>query len=236
MDRAEEIVERLLSDMGFANIAPEPDGNRTPDFVINGRIAVEVRRLTQIHDDGNKVQALSEVSIPLSQKFEKLLNSFEKIDERSWWVAFGYKRPLPSWKHVLGPQLRRALEEFALSTEKRDGTIFDTPHFDVDVRETSNPFDRLFVMAVMQDREAGGWVVGEFLKSISYCIEEKSRKVTAAGVRHKYKEWWLALVNQTGLALDDHDRGELLAILPPHPDWEKVLLVTASDPPRHFEC
>lgn len=60
MDSAEEVVNRLLSNMGFGNIAFEPDGNIPPDFVINGRIAVEVRRLTQIHDDGGGPRGLSE--------------------------------------------------------------------------------------------------------------------------------------------------------------------------------
>ncbi len=86
----------------------------------------------------------------------------------------------------------------------------------------------------IQDYEAGGWVVSEFLKCFNFCIEEKTRKV--ANAKHKYDEWWLALVNFTGMALDEGDRGQLLENLPPHPDWNKVLIVTASDPPKYFEC
>lgn len=87
MDSAEEVVNRLLSNMGFGSIAFEPDGNIPPDFVINGRIAAEVRRLTQIHDDGGGPRGLSEVSISLTQRVEKLLNSIERSGQGAWWMT-----------------------------------------------------------------------------------------------------------------------------------------------------
>ena len=234
MDSAEKIVNRLLSDMGFGNIAFEPDGNVTPDFVIDGRIAVEARRLTQIYDDGSKPRSLSEVSIPLNQKVENLLKSFEGNGQESWWVSYGYKRPVPSWKQELEPQLRQALQTFISSPNRYSGRIYEASNFDMDLRETSTPFEQFFVLATIQDFEAGGWVVGEFLKSINHCIDEKTRKVASA--KHKYEKWWLALVNYTGMALDDRDRGQLLENLQPHHEWDRVLIVTASDPPRYFEC
>lgn len=234
-DAAEEIVHRLLSGMGFVSIAPEPDGNVTPDFVIDGKIAVEVRRLTQIHDDGSKPRGLSEVAIPLTQQVENLLNSIEGNGQGSWWVSFGYKRPVPPWKQ-LRPQLRQALESFILSPDKCSRRVYETPNVDVDVDQASIPLERFFMLGGIQDYEAGGWVVAEFLKSINHCIDEKTRKVAASANKHKYEEWWLALVNYTGMALDDRDRGVLLENLQPHHEWDKVLIVTASDPPRYFEC
>jgi hypothetical protein len=232
MDLVEKIVNRLLSDMGFKSIEFEPNGNIPPDFVIDGKIAVEVRRLTQIHDDGSKPRGLSEVAIPLTQQVEKLINSIEGNDQGSWWVSFGYRRPVPPWKQ-LEPQLRQTLEAFILSPNKCSGRIYETPHIDLDVDQASISLERFFMLGGIQDYEAGGWIVAEFLKSINHCIDEKTRKVAA--FRHKYDEWWLALVNYTGMALDDRDRGQLLEALQPH-SWDKVLVVTASDPPRHFEC
>jgi hypothetical protein len=234
-DAAEEVVHRLLSGMGFENIAPEPDGNVTPDFVIDGRIAVEVRRLIQIHYDGSKPQDLSVVAFPFSQQVENLLNSIEGNGQGSWWVSVAYRRPMPPWKQ-LRPQLRQALEAFILSPDKRSRRIYETPNVDMEVHEASIPLKRFFVLVGNPDYDAGGAVVAEFLKSINYCIDEKSRKVAASGSKHKYEEWWLALVNYTGMALDDRDRGQLLENLEPHPDWDKVLIVTASDPPKYFEC
>lgn len=190
MDSAEEVVNRVLSNMGFGSIAFEPDGKIPPDFVIEGRIAVEVRRLTQIHDDGSGPRGLSEVSIPLTQRVDKLLNSIEGSGQSALWVSFGFKRPVPPWRQVLEPQLRRALEAFIQSPNKCSGRIYEMPHVNVDVHEASIPLERFVVLGGFQDYEAGGWVVVEFLKSISYCIDEKTRKTAA--VRHKYDGWWLA--------------------------------------------
>jgi len=44
MDSSERIVYEYLSSQGFSDVAYEPDGNVPPDFLLNGRIAVEVRR------------------------------------------------------------------------------------------------------------------------------------------------------------------------------------------------
>ena len=38
MDVAEAHTEKYLRHLGFTNIVHEPDGNVSPDFVLNGRI------------------------------------------------------------------------------------------------------------------------------------------------------------------------------------------------------
>jgi hypothetical protein len=45
MKVSEEMAFRYLSSLGPSHIAYEPDGNRPPDFLVDGRIALEVRRL-----------------------------------------------------------------------------------------------------------------------------------------------------------------------------------------------
>lgn len=232
MDAAEKIVNRLLTDMGFKRIEFEPDGNIPPDFVIDGKVAIEVRRLNQIHDDGSGPRGLSEVSISLTHRVEKLLKSIESNHQGAWWVSFGFRRPVPPWRE-LEPQLRDALEAFILSPNKCSERIFDMPYANVEVLEASIPLERFFMLGSIRDYQAGGWVIAEFLKSINHCIDVKTQKIAA--VRHKYAEWWLALVNDTGMVLDVNDRDQLLEVLPPH-GWDKVLIVTASDPPRYFEC
>jgi len=233
MNAAEKVVERLLSDMELESVKFEPDGNHTPDFLVDGKIAVEVRSLTQIHDDGSGPKGLTEVAISLTQRVEKLLLSFNDAAQPGWWVSFGFRRPVPEWK-VLERELRKALKEFLLSPNKCNGRIYDSRYANVEVYEASIPTERFLMLSSIQDHEAGGWVVAEFLKSINHCVEEKTQKISL--VRHKYGEWWLVLVNYTGMALDDRDRDQLLENLQPHPYWDKVLIVTASEPPKYFEC
>ena len=52
MDQSEKVAESYLRYRGHDNIQFEPDGNRTPDFLVDNNIAVEVRRLNQNHDFG----------------------------------------------------------------------------------------------------------------------------------------------------------------------------------------
>lgn len=67
MDSSEAAIQRLLAHMGFTDITYEPDGNIPPDFVVNGQIAVEVRRLNQNFDDGLGTRGLEEVTAPLAK-------------------------------------------------------------------------------------------------------------------------------------------------------------------------
>ncbi len=54
MDTSESLVRDFLLYRGYADIVYEPDGNVPPDFLIDGRIAVEVRRLNQNHEAGSR--------------------------------------------------------------------------------------------------------------------------------------------------------------------------------------
>ena len=51
MKQEEKWVEEYLTHRGFRDIVYEPDGNVPPDFLIDGKIAIEVRRLNQHHED-----------------------------------------------------------------------------------------------------------------------------------------------------------------------------------------
>jgi hypothetical protein len=47
MNSKEKIAQNYLVSLGFKDIVFEPDGNIPPDFAVEGKIAVEVRRLNQ---------------------------------------------------------------------------------------------------------------------------------------------------------------------------------------------
>jgi hypothetical protein len=60
MDEAEAHIHKYLAHRGFVDIKHEPDGNVPPDFLVNDRIAVEVRRLIQHEDSAGRPRGLSE--------------------------------------------------------------------------------------------------------------------------------------------------------------------------------
>ena len=64
---SEALVETYLKGLGQIDVHYELDGNVPPDFLVDGRIAVEVRRLNQNHDggSGSGPRGLEEAAIPL---------------------------------------------------------------------------------------------------------------------------------------------------------------------------
>src|SRR5690606_28651653 len=78
-----------------------------PDFLADGRVAVEVRRLNQNHDSGRGKRGLEETSIPLWQRVEKLAHSFGPATNESWFLFFRFGRPIKPWKE-LEPRVRAA--------------------------------------------------------------------------------------------------------------------------------
>ena len=95
MDRSEAAIEKLLGHMGFSNVIYEPDGNVPPDFLVNGEIAVEVRRLNQNFDSGSGMRGLEEEATPLWQKMTRLVESIAETDGDSWFVFYSFSRPVP---------------------------------------------------------------------------------------------------------------------------------------------
>lgn len=228
MDPTEELVKRNLKHQGYKNIVYEPDGNGTPDFLINGFIAVEVRRLNQNHDDGNKIRGLEEVAIPLSKRVENLLSAYNNEEaNESWFVGFRFSRPVEKWEN-LKPKLENALNEFRDSTNRERGIIASGRGFELEMFcRASKPHKSLFVMGGYSDQESGGWVLSEMKKNIVYCATEKEEKIEK--VRCKYQTWWLALVDHISYGLNEFDREQLKTSICVEHSWDKILIVNPLD-------
>lgn len=226
MDSAEKVISKTINLMNFKEISHEPNGNVPPDFVADN-IAVEVTRLNQRHDDGDGSKALTEKAIPLDQKIENMLRSFGKAQDKSWFVSYGFRRPITSFK-ILEPKLHEALNQFILSPNKHDRLIYKDNNFNMNVTEASSIQEQYFVMGARQDYQSGGNVLAEILSGIEYCSQEKLLKVKS--YRYAYKDWWLALVNTTEFKLNQNDLNLLLECYRRPKEWDKVLVV--MDPSR----
>ena len=236
MDSSERIVLDYLSTRGFGEVVYEPDGNVPPDFLIDGRIAVEVRRLNQ-HDEGTGApRGLEEIAFPLDARIRRLLSTLGgPIDGESWFVIYTFKRPLPPWPE-LEEGLRRHLHAFRSSSSRREGLerLQIAEAFSVDLIRASTQHPTFFLPGGSADHDSGGFVVAEMERNIRICFADKVRKV--ARVRGKYSEWWLALVDHIGYgALDDSDRQDLRNALQLPKVWDRVLLINPIPPHNGFE-
>lgn len=234
MDSTEKHVYEHLSHRGFTNIIYEPDGNIPPDFLINGTVAIEVRRLNQNHFSTSGTKGLEEVAIPLWKKVKALLASLGPPTKgESWFVYFRYSRPVEPWR-VLEPILRSALQTFMASSSQGRRVIATAQGFELEVFcKTSSPHSNMFVMAGCSDEESGGWILSEMETNIRHCASEKTRKI--AKVQAKYPQWWLALVDHIGYGLDDFDREQFRNEVSIQHSWDKILIIDPRDHTRWFE-
>jgi hypothetical protein len=234
MDKTEEVANNYLAHRGFKHIVFEPDGNVPPDFVVDARIAVEVRRLNQNEITESGFQSLEEVAIPLQMRIRKLLVSLgPPILGASWFVHYSINRPLLPWNH-LASKLQACLEEFR--DGPRDETLISInvdDCFEVTLLRAGDPHSTFFIAGGYRDDNSGGWVLEETQKNLRLCIEEKARKI--APFRHKYREWWLVLVDQIGYGVCDSDRELFREHLRLEHDWDKIVLVNPLNPQSAFE-
>ncbi len=232
MDASEAIAEKLLRNMGFTSVVYEPDGNVPPDFLADGQVAIEVRRLNQNHDSGNGKRGLEETSIPLWQRIQRLGDSFGSATTESWFLIFRFSRRVKPWKE-LGAKLRTALATFISQPARSSGRLYTDDNFELDVIRATQPLDRIFVMGGRSDFESGGFIVDEILTNISHCATEKLQKI--ADFRSGYPEWWLVLVDHIGFGLDSSDKQQLLAQVKRPDGWDQIVLVSPGDPSNWLE-
>ena len=234
MDASEQLVYDHLKYCGYTDVVYEPDGNVPPDFLVNGRIAIEVRRLNQNHFDGATTKGLEEVAIPLWGKVKTLLASMGAPTEgESWFVHFRYSRPVEHWK-TLEPKLHAGLVAFTKERVKAQMIVSAGQGFELEVYcRASKPHANMFVMAGCSDQESGGWLLPEMESNINYCASEKSRKIQK--VRAKYPQWWLVLADHIGYGLDNLDREIFKEQVSIQHDWDKIILIDPRDHQRSFE-
>ena len=234
MDNTEQLAAEYLRSSGFTDIKSEPDGNIPPDLLVDGRIAVEVRRLNQnvVKPDGT-TEGLEEKFIPMWQRMMRYLPTLgSSVSGESWYVAFDMSRPLQSWR-ILEPMLRIELLAFKRSLVRTPRTINVTERFKVHIFRAGRPYNTFFRLGGGSDDESGGWVIGEVHRNLILCIEEKERKV--APYRDRYAEWWLVLPDHIGYALDNSDQLQFRTLPTIAHTFAKVILVNPHDPAHAFE-
>lgn len=192
MDQSERLVEQYLELIGFTDIVYEPAGNRPPDFLVDKRIAIEVRRLNQNFNDGVRTRGLEEDEIPLWANMRRYLHdlSVNASHNRSWFVFFSFRRPIPSWR-ILRRELDGLLKPFKASDDPQPFSSEVATNFEIEVSPSSLVDKPLFMLGGADDYDSGGWVLHEISTNLQLCVSEKARKV--ARYRSEYPEWWLVL-------------------------------------------
>jgi hypothetical protein len=223
VNRDEQIVEKYLKSLQIGDVLFEPDGNVPPDFSIDHRIAVEVRRLNQHYEANGELRGLEQDAIPIQQGLEKLLQDFSDPPRAgTWFVLFEFRRPIPAWKE-LKSRIREALSSFLGAPADGMSRLTITDSFWLTLIRSTSVGDRCFLFGGCTDFDAGGWIVSEVVRNASAFMAIKSTKVTQ--YLKNYSEWWLILVDYIALGGEQADVLQYLS----RPDpWDRVIVLSPS--------
>lgn len=177
MNAAERIAEKYLQYVGHELVEFEPDGNITPDFLVNKRIAVEVRRLNQNHEDASgNTRGLEETAIPLVQKFERLLKSLGPSENgETWFAAIDFSRQMEPWS-ILRPKLETVLSDFRVDPVRKQQTFQVSESVKLDLIRGSKDYGYTFILGGYSDEDSGGLVMLEIERNLRICITDKEKK------------------------------------------------------------
>lgn len=232
-DASEALAKKFLSHVGRKEIVYEPRGRDTPpDFLVDGRIAVEVRRLNKNFAIGSKFEGIEEGSWPRITALEKLLCSLgPPTHGASWFVSCRFSRSdARSKKHwqehwrKLKPEVRAALKGFINGPKHDNATLAFGTGYELKIQRAGNLHPTFFVLGGFTDKESGGWVVDEIERNLRICIEEKTKDIT--NLRLMYSECWLVFADHIGYghARDLFDEPTCLS----H-SWDEIILVNPLD-------
>jgi hypothetical protein len=232
MDRTETIAYNHLVFRGFPTPVYEPDGNVPPDFLLEGRIAVEVRRLNENERNASFPKGLEESAIPLLTGMQHLTKSFGPATAKAWWLELRFRRPFPPWCSLVSTT-RALLEKVRDSGTQTSVSLHIDENIEIDVRRVPGTRGDMFHVATIDDRDSGGWVLEELERNLRSCIYEKTEKVR--GYRSRYKEWWLLFVDQLSYGLSDFSRIQFRQQVKIDHGWDRVILVNPLDHTYYFE-
>jgi hypothetical protein len=193
----ELIVKRWLDSLGHSDIQYEPVANRTPDFLVNGNIAIEVRRLNESIEYSGQLEGVEQRMSNFIIGMQKLCATFNpEWCGGSWWVTIIIRRPSGLWRDVRN-EVKRVLNEVARSgfpLEKYKPIFFTvSENIILEISRSEVRFETPFRWCGFQDLDSGGSVEHIYITNLTKCISEKSAKVRP--FVDQYAIWNLVLVN-----------------------------------------
>ena len=237
MDDSEALVKEHLAYLGFERIVYEPDGSNPPDFLVDDRIAVEVRRLNQnaVTKYGRRPRGLEEDRIPTERRLHRLLHSLGPATSGdSWFVTYSIRRPVARWDDI-EPVLRAELEQFRDDpTRQRLCRMKVAEGFEIQiVHKASKSHPTCFVYGGGSDWDSGGFILAETQRNLRLCVADKLKRI--ARVRERYPVRWLMLVDRIGFGVNASDLESFRAHLAMDSGFDRLVILSPLDARWSFE-
>ncbi len=218
-----------------------------PDFVVEGRYAVEVRRLNWMADIDGKYEGIENSEKPLERYVEELLEPYSQAPNGyTVFVDCNYRfdPPIPK-RDVIGREVKAAVEEFK-ERMRRDLELRRCPScseislecgvtllFWPDRTPGTGGFELNDVDVATGSR---GFVVRDAIDNVARSIQEKTRKVVGRDRVNDFAAWWLVLVDHIhAVPLREADLNRIRRALPRRDIWSRVIVVSPENPEWFFE-
>jgi hypothetical protein len=227
----EQVAIEYFQSKGYSDIIHEPDGNVPPDLVIDGFIAIEVRRLNQFKRMNGLNLPLEDLEYSLMPRVRKLMESVTCEYSHTTYVSIDYKRPLKVDK-ILMDDIEKLLH---LHIKSLDLKMHYQVRNNLRVRfwPTKKNYGRPYVWASSSDGDGGGFVVANILESLNIIIKEKQRKILP--YKSKYDVWWLAVNDKIGFGIDDIDLDQLNSAFNIKTFFERIIFISPFDSLKGME-
>ncbi len=216
--KPEEAVAKKFLEEYHHGVIYEPDGNISPDFLIENSIAVEVRRLNQQYcDDDGSTKGLEETAIPLYKRIAKVFSSYD-AETNNFSVALCYER-VEGKLDVSEKIVREAIDAFQKQDEiipfeyKLSSNVF------LKFVARSSKLSHKYEIKIDSDEDSIVWVVGRYTETIKHCIKEKEKKIN-----QKYNRWWLLLVDHI-YCMDKDDTVDIVQNITKPSCFERIIVI-----------
>ncbi len=226
MNKDEKIALDFLKSKGFNNIKYEPAGNVPPDFIVNGNVAIEVRRLNQNKLINNKYKPLETLQYKITQKITQIIQEFETDSfSTTLIVAISYSRPLKINKTLI-QKIKKEINYNLLSQAKRKSVMINE-NLELSFYRSDIDLGKSIILGFVSDDDAGGFVVSNIYENIKIVIPEKEMKIKK--YYDKYSQWWLVLIDHISSGLDHIDKQQLLNLQYSNSLFKRIFIVSPEN-------
>jgi len=224
-------AKQYLQSLDYSQIEYEPLGNVTPDFLLDNKIAVEVRRLNRNFINSEKLLNIENIEIHLIKDLKKLIESFDfdKYDNSAY-IYVQLTKPieveeketvLSKIKDILNSHIKHISESITYNI---------TENFELTLTPTGKKSKVYVYNGCNGDLN---WVIHQIQENIQSDIDEKNEKI--GHHFHLYDEWWLVLVDSITYGLDDEDFKNLQNIKIDKKRFSKVIILSPKGEFEAFE-
>jgi len=224
-------AKKYLQTLNFTHIEYEPLGNVTPDFLLDKKVAVEVRRINSNHIDGNNLLSIENIEIPLIKNIKKVIDAYiYNSHSNSAYISIEFLKNLntQSTKNIIKKVKKLLKRHTRYITEEKTYKISGL------LQITFTPTNKKSNIYIYSGCDGDlMWLVNRFHKNIQSVINEKDEKIEKNF--SLYNEWWLILVDSILYGLDIEDLEELKKIKFNKQKFPKVIILSPKGDFNTFE-